>query len=199
MKLTHKLLLTIFTLSCSLTLSQNIVSADSVDNNVDTQTTINANNNMQSSVNIQTNQVTADNAIFNKQNVNNTLKTKQKSNKDAKRNKIVKLAQKQVGKAYVWGATGPNAFDCSGLAQYIYRQVGINLPRTTYTQVNYGKRVSLKHLKKGDLLFWGGRSPYHVGIYAGNNQVIHAATPRQGVIKQTLSGYFYPSQAKRIL
>lgn len=181
MKLTHKLLLSFFTLACGLTFNQYTVSADSISNNV------------------RVNRISINNANMNKQNINNTLKAKFKSTKSKRRNRIVKLAQKQIGKNYVWGATGPNAFDCSGLAQYVYRQIGISLPRTTYTQVNCGKRVSLRHLKKGDLLFWGGKSPYHVGIYAGNNQVIHAATPRQGVIKQTLSSYFYPSQAKRIL
>lgn len=118
-----------------------------------------------------------------------------------KRRAIADLAKKQVGKRYVWGATGPSAFDCSGLAQYVYKNAANTiLPRTTYQQVNKGKRVSLSHLKKGDLLFWGSASaPYHVGIYVGKGKFVHAATPSQGVRKQTLSVYFYPSQAKRIL
>lgn len=118
-----------------------------------------------------------------------------------KRNAVVKLAKKQVGKRYVYGATGPFSFDCSGLVQYVYRNAGkTTLPRTTYQQVNRGKRVSLSHLKKGDLLFWGSASaPYHVGIYVGGGKYVHAATPSQGVRKQTLSRYFYPSAAKRIL
>lgn len=124
-----------------------------------------------------------------------------KKSKNAKREAIVKLAKKQVGKRYVFGATGPSAFDCSGLAQYVYRNAAkVNLPRTTYSQVNIGKRVSMSHLKKGDLLFWGSTSsPYHVGIYVGHGKYVHAATPSQGVRKQTLSGYFYPSAAKRVL
>lgn len=130
-----------------------------------------------------------------------TTKKKKTSSKTKKRNAIVKLAKKQVGKSYVYGATGPSAFDCSGLVQYVYKKAGKKtLPRTTYSQVNVGKRVSLSKLKKGDLLFWGSASaPYHVGIYVGNNQYVHAATPSQGVRKQTLSGYFYPSAAKRVL
>ncbi len=128
-------------------------------------------------------------------------KAKTTSAKTKKLNAIVKLAKKQVGKSYVYGATGPYAFDCSGLVQYVYRNAGKKeLPRTTYSQVNVGKRVSLSHLKKGDLLFWGSASaPYHVGIYVGNGQYVHAATPSQGVRKQALSGYFYPSAAKRVL
>lgn len=128
-------------------------------------------------------------------------KVKKVSNKQKKLNAIVKLAKKKVGKPYVWGATGPNAFDCSGLSSYVYAHAAKkNITRTTYTQVKKGKRVSLKHLKKGDLLFWGSKSaPYHVGIYIGGGKYIHAATPSQGVRKQTLSHYFYPSQARRIL
>ena len=121
--------------------------------------------------------------------------------KTEKRNAVVKLAKEQVGKSYVYGATGPSAFDCSGLAQYVYKKADKKtLPRTTYGQVTKGKRVSLSHLKKGDLLFWGSASaPYHVGIYVGDGQYVHAATPSQGVRKQAISAYFYPSAAKRVL
>lgn len=136
-------------------------------------------------------------------NVPNQTKTVQaaEQTKTEKREAVADLAKKQVGKRYVYGATGPSAFDCSGLTQYVYKKAAKKtLPRTTYTQVNKGKRVSMKHLKKGDLLFWGSTSsPYHVGIYVGNGKYVHAATPGQGVIKQTLSSYFYPSAAKRVL
>lgn len=118
-----------------------------------------------------------------------------------KRNAVAKLAKKQVGKGYVYGATGPSAFDCSGLVQYVYKNAsGTILPRTTFSQVALGKKVSMKKLKKGDLLFWGSASsPYHVGIYVGGNKYVHAATPNQGVLKQSISTYFYPSAAKRVL
>lgn len=114
---------------------------------------------------------------------------------------IVTLAEAQLGKNYVWGGTGANGFDCSGLTSYVYsKAAGVNIGRTTYDQVKQGASVSMKNLQPGDLLFWGSASaPYHVGIYVGNNQYIHAATPGQGVIKQSLSSYFYPSAAKRIL
>ena len=99
------------------------------------------------------------------------------------------------------GGNGGNGFDCSGLITYVYsKAAGVNLGRTTYDQVKQGSTVSMDNLQPGDLLFWGSASaPYHVGIYVGNNQYIHAATPGQGVIKQTLSSYFYPSVAKRVL
>ena len=120
-----------------------------------------------------------------------------------KRNKVVSLAKKQVGKRYVYGATGPSSFDCSGLTSYVYSHaIGKYITRTTYTQVKKGKTVavSTSRLKKGDLLFWGSKSsPYHVGIYVGNGQYVHAATPSQGVRKQHLSSYFWPSTAKRVI
>lgn len=119
----------------------------------------------------------------------------------SKASAVVSLAQKQIGKRYVWGATGPKAFDCSGLTSYVFAHAaGKNITRTTYSQVKQGRPVSLRHLQPGDLLFWGSKTaPYHVGIYIGNGQYIHAATPRQGVRKQTLSSYFYPAAARRVL
>ena len=140
-------------------------------------------------------------SVINVPVVNGNQEVQAASKVTKKRNAVVSFAEKQVGKRYVFGATGPFAFDCSGLVQYVYKKAGNKtLPRTTYSQVNAGKRVSLKHLKKGDLLFWGSASaPYHVGIYVGGGEYVHAATPSQGVRKQTLSRYFYPSAAKRVL
>ena len=115
-------------------------------------------------------------------------------------NKVVNAANAVVGKPYAWGGTGPSGFDCSGLAQYVYSKAGLDISRTTYSQVKKGKTVSMKNLKPGDLLFWGSASsPYHVGIYVGDNQYVHAATPAQGVVKDNISSYFYPSVAKRVL
>lgn len=114
---------------------------------------------------------------------------------------IVSLAKQQVGKPYVWGATGPDKFDCSGLVQYVYQHAaGINLPRTTYDQVKVGQTVPLEQLQAGDLVFWGSATaPYHVAIYIGNNQYVNSATPDQGTILQNMSSYYYPTIAKRIL
>ena len=115
-----------------------------------------------------------------------------------KRNAIVKLAKKEIGKPYVWGAAGPYAFDCSGLTSYVYKNA-INkiLPRTTYGQITLGKTISVstKTLKKGDLLFWGN---YHVGIYIGGGKFVHAPAPGQNVKTQTLASFF-PSSAKRVI
>ena len=114
---------------------------------------------------------------------------------------VVNLAKSQVGKGYVWGGNGPDNFDCSGLVQYVYNQVGgVSLPRVTTDQVKVGVTVPMDQLQPGDLLYWGSAdAPYHVGIYVGNNQYVCAATPEQGVVLQTISSYFYPCVAKRVI
>lgn len=85
-------------------------------------------------------------------------------------------AYDKLGSPYVWGATGPKAFDCSGLVQAAYRSAGIALPRTTYAQIDAGRRVSRSELLPGDLVFfYSGVS--HVGIYVGHGQMIHAPNP----------------------
>lgn len=84
-------------------------------------------------------------------------------------------ADTQVGKPYVSGAEGPNSYDCSGLTQWAYRQAGVSLTRTTYTQQNDGVKIGRSQLKPGDLVFFNGLS--HVGLYAGNNTVLHAPKP----------------------
>ncbi|MFG3658199.1 NlpC/P60 family protein [Streptomyces sp. NPDC047706] len=88
----------------------------------------------------------------------------------------VSYAYQKLGSPYVWGATGPNAFDCSGLTQAAYRSAGVALPRTTYAQIDAGRRVSRAELAPGDLVFfYSGIS--HVGLYVGNGQMIHAPNP----------------------
>ncbi|WP_128433213.1 C40 family peptidase [Streptomyces cyaneus] len=88
----------------------------------------------------------------------------------------ISYAQTKLGSPYVWGATGPNAFDCSGLTQAAYRSAGISLPRTTYAQIDAGRRVSRAELLPGDLVFFYS-SISHVGLYIGNGQMIHAPNP----------------------
>ncbi|WP_129841898.1 C40 family peptidase [Streptomyces sp. RFCAC02] len=86
----------------------------------------------------------------------------------------VAFAHAQLGKPYGWGATGPDAFDCSGLTQAAWRAAGVSLPRTSYSQAGAGTRVGRDQLAPGDLVFYySGLS--HVGIYVGGGQIIHAA------------------------
>ncbi|ORT59579.1 C40 family peptidase [Streptomyces sp. CB03238] len=88
----------------------------------------------------------------------------------------VSYAYGAVGKPYVWGATGPSAFDCSGLTQAAWRSAGVSLPRTTYSQIDAGQRVSRSALTPGDLVFfYSGVS--HVGLYIGGGKMIHAPRP----------------------
>jgi cell wall-associated NlpC family hydrolase len=88
----------------------------------------------------------------------------------------VAYAYQKLGSPYVWGATGPNAFDCSGLTQAAYGSAGVSLPRTTYAQINAGRRVARSELRPGDLVFFYAGIT-HVGIYVGNGQMIHAPNP----------------------
>ncbi|MFD3802165.1 NlpC/P60 family protein [Streptomyces sp. NPDC058619] len=90
--------------------------------------------------------------------------------------RAVAFAYGAVGKPYVWGATGPGSFDCSGLTQAAWRSAGVALPRTTYTQINAGRRVSRDQLAPGDLVFFYSGIT-HVGLYIGNGQMIHAPRP----------------------
>lgn len=148
---------------------------------------------------ITTNAVNTDNSISDIETSTPADSTiKKTSTVTKKRNAIVKLAKKQIGKPYVYGAAGPSAFDCSGLTSYVYKNAANKtLPRTTYGQITLGKTVSVstKKLKKGDLLFWGN---YHVGIYIGNGKFVHAPAPGQNVKTQTLASFF-PSSAKRVI
>ncbi|MDO3649952.1 NlpC/P60 family protein [Nocardia mangyaensis] len=81
----------------------------------------------------------------------------------------------RVGDPYVWGATGPDRFDCSGLVQWAFKQVGKNVPRTSSAQAGYGTPVAKDDLQPGDVvLFYSDIS--HVGIYAGNGMMVHAST-----------------------
>lgn len=93
---------------------------------------------------------------------------------------IVDYAYSFLGINYVWGGNDPSGFDCSGLTQYVYAHFGIDITRTTYTQIGQGSYVSRDQLAPGDLVFFGYGSPDHVGIYVGGNQYLHA--PQTGEV-----------------
>ncbi|MFD5267327.1 C40 family peptidase [Streptomyces sp. NPDC058335] len=103
---------------------------------------------------------------------------------------VISFLKAQLGDAYVMGATGPNAWDCSSLVQAAFKQVGVDLPRVSQDQSMAGTDVSLSNLQVGDILYWGGKgSAYHVGVYIGDGQYLDAANPSKGVVIQDLSGY----------
>lgn len=90
--------------------------------------------------------------------------------------RAVAFAYGAIGLPYVWGATGPGSYDCSGLTQAAWRSAGVSLPRTASTQIDAGTRVSRSRLQPGDLVFfYSGVS--HVGLYVGGGQMIHAPHP----------------------
>ncbi len=94
--------------------------------------------------------------------------------------KAVDTALAQVGDPYSWGATGPNAFDCSGLTSYSYKAAGVTIPRTSKAQSTFGAPVSKANLRPGDLVFF--YSPVsHVGMYIGNGQMVHSPKPGTAV------------------
>lgn len=102
-------------------------------------------------------------------------------------NKIVSKALEYKGYPYVWGSKNPSVgFDCSGLIHYVYKTTtGDGLGASTHQQILRGRTVSSNNMKPGDLMFFGSVSnPFHVAMYIGNNKMIHAATPSQGVIIQ---------------
>lgn len=108
----------------------------------------------------------------------------------------VRYAMSRVGSAYVWGASGPNSFDCSGFTSWAFRQIGISLPRSSRAQTGAGTPVNKSDLRPGDLVFF--YSPVsHVAIYIGDGQIVDAANPRRGVRVTSLDSMPY-SGARRV-
>ncbi|UXY29411.1 C40 family peptidase [Streptomyces sp. HUAS TT20] len=99
--------------------------------------------------------------------------------------KAIAFARAQIGKPYVWGATGPDSYDCSGLTSAAWRAAGVSLPRTTWDQVNVGTTVSLTNAEPGDLIFFYDDIS-HVGIYIGNGMMIHAPKPGAYVREESI-------------
>lgn len=101
--------------------------------------------------------------------------------------RAVAWALSQRGKPYVWGATGPAAYDCSGLTQQAWRHAGVSIPRVTYSQYRIGRRVPRSRLQPGDLLFFhpGPDGPEHVALYAGHGRMVEA--PHTGSVVRLAS------------
>jgi cell wall-associated NlpC family hydrolase len=109
----------------------------------------------------------------------------------------VDTALAQAGDPYVWGAGGPDAFDCSGLMQYAYSAAGVSLPHSSSSQSQMGMAVSRSELQPGDLVFF--YSPVsHVGMYIGNGQMVHASTSGQPVKVASLDSMGSYNSARRI-
>lgn len=100
-----------------------------------------------------------------------------------RRAQVLAVAQQYTGIMYRWGGTTPAGFDCSGYTQFVFRHVGVNLPRTSSAQSRVGTRVSAAAAQPGDLIY----KPGHIGIYAGNGMMYHS--PRTGKPSQLAKVY----------
>ncbi len=115
---------------------------------------------------------------------------------------VVATAKNYIGSKYVYGATGPNSFDCSGFTQYVFKLHGVSLNRTAAAQYSNGVPVDRANLQPGDLVMFGKSGINHVGIYIGGGQIVHAANPSRGVTIDTITSGYYNNNyvgARRVM
>lgn len=115
---------------------------------------------------------------------------------------VVETAKKYIGCSYVYGASGPSSFDCSGFTSYVFKQHGISLNRTAAGQYSNGVAVSRDQLQPGDLVMFGKSGINHVGIYIGGGQIVHAANKSRGVTTDTINSGYYNNNyvgARRVM
>lgn len=115
---------------------------------------------------------------------------------------VVATAKNYIGSKYVYGATGPNSFDCSGFTQYVFKLHGVSLNRTAAAQYSNGVAVNRTNLQPGDLVMFGKSGINHVGIYIGGGQIVHAANPSRGVTIDTITSGYYNNNyvgARRVM
>ncbi|MGC9380422.1 NlpC/P60 family protein [Streptomyces sp. MH13] len=117
--------------------------------------------------------------------------TTPESSHGTKAEKALAFARAQMGKPYVWGATGPGSYDCSGLTQAAWKAAGVTLPRTTYDQVDAGTTVAVSQAQPGDLVFFYDDLS-HVGLYIGDGMMIHAPKPGAYVREESI---FYDGES----
>jgi cell wall-associated NlpC family hydrolase len=101
---------------------------------------------------------------------------------------VVGIAMQYLGVPYRWGGSSPSGFDCSGFVMYVFAQIGVSLPHSTYAMYNMGTPVSLGQLQPGDLVFFNGLG--HMGIYIGGGQFIHSPHTGDVVKISSMSGYY---------
>ena len=105
---------------------------------------------------------------------------------------IESIAKSKLGKKYKWGGNGPYQYDCSGFTKEVFQRSGIEIPRNSWKQAKVGTKVSKKHLKKGDLVFFhskGKSKVDHVGIYLGHGKFIHASKFHHRIVISPLREY----------
>lgn len=106
---------------------------------------------------------------------------------------VAALALGYLGVPYVWGGATPDGWDCSGCVRWLYAQVGVALPRTTWAQIGAGEPVPYGAILPGDLLFWNteGPSPGHVSLALGGGRMLHALNEQVGTIVGTMGGSYW--------
>ncbi|RRD40989.1 peptidoglycan endopeptidase [Leptotrichia sp. OH3620_COT-345] len=131
-------------------------------------------------------------------NVKDSNSKSEKSSRTVKsgiRDQIIEFASNKLGAPYVWGATGPNSFDCSGFVGYVFKKAAdLSLPRVSSAQATFRPKISSMNMKKGDLVFFettGKGRISHVGIYMGNRQFIHASSGSRRVTVSSLDSNYY--------
>ena len=115
---------------------------------------------------------------------------------------VVETARKYLGSSYVYGASGPSSFDCSGFTSYVFKLHGVSLNRTAAAQYSNGVAVDRSNLQPGDLVMFGKSGINHVGIYIGGGQIVHAANPSRGVTIDTITSGYYNNNyvgARRVM
>lgn len=117
---------------------------------------------------------------------------------------VVETAKNYIGYRYVYGASGPNSFDCSGFTSYVFKLHGVSLSRTAKGQYSNGTAVARSDLQPGDLVMFGPSASgiNHVGIYIGGGQIVHAANPSRGVTIDTINSGYYNNNyvgARRVI
>ena len=121
---------------------------------------------------------------------------------------VIAYAKAQLGKPYVWGAQGPNSFDCSGFTYYVFKnKAGITLPRNSSAQSTYGKYVKKSELRAGDLVFFdtngaNNGAVSHVGLYIGDGKMIHASYSQKKIVIDNFNASYYQKayvNARRVL
>ena len=117
---------------------------------------------------------------------------------------VVETAKNYIGYRYVYGAAGPNSFDCSGFTSYVFKLHGVSLSRTAKAQYSNGVAVARSDLQPGDLVMFGPSVSgiNHVGIYIGGGQIVHAANPSRGVTIDTINSGYYNTNyvgARRVI
>lgn len=154
---------------------------------------------------------------FDEKEIQEVIKNKDKVNKEIKEvkkassvnpsiaAKVINSAENKLGSTYVYGDTGKDGYDCSGLVYSIYNnELGISIPRSSVSQSTFGKQVSKSDLQEGDLVFFNtvGNGVSHVGIYVGDGKFIHASSGQGKVMTSSLDEGYYQERyvnATRVL